>query len=101
MPFRASGTSGGEDLAGVVNLDDPLLDRDRMDHSHVMMRQQRGQFALDGRKAAGLDLDQQVTAHDVDNEAVNGLFEGVARLAVPALEVGVQGLRATCPRAAR
>lgn len=45
---------------------------------------------VDGGDVAGLNLDEEVAALDVHNEAIDGLFLPVARLSVPGLECCVE-----------
>jgi hypothetical protein len=48
------------------------------------------ELAPQGRKAAGLDLDQQVAADEVDGETAGRLLEQVAGTAVPFLQLRVE-----------
>ena len=41
-------------------------------------------------EAAGLDLDQQVAADEIDDETVDDLFDAIAGASVPVLELRVQ-----------
>jgi hypothetical protein len=42
------------------------------------------------REAAGLDLDQEVAADDVDDKTIDALFGAVAGASVPVLELSVE-----------
>jgi len=55
----------------------------------VLLREQL-ELAPQGCKAAGLDLDQQVAADEVDDETAGDLLEQVARTAVPFLQLRVE-----------
>jgi hypothetical protein len=48
------------------------------------------ELASQRREAAGLDLDQQVAADEIDDETVDDLLDAVALVSVPAFELGVQ-----------
>ena len=48
------------------------------------------ELASQRREAAGLDLDQQVAADEVDDETVDDLLDAVAAASVPVLELSVK-----------
>src|SRR5438445_618144 len=48
------------------------------------------ELAPQGREAAGLDLDQQVAANEIDDETADGLLEQVTGTAVPLLQLRVE-----------
>lgn len=48
------------------------------------------QLAPEWREAAGLDLDQQVAADEIDDETVDDLLDAIALASVPVFELGVQ-----------
>ena len=55
-----------------------------------MLLREQLELAPQGRKAAGLDLDQQVAADEVDDETAGDLLEQVAGAAVPFLQLRVE-----------
>jgi hypothetical protein len=55
-----------------------------------MMFQQFHQLAFHCKKIARLDFDEQIAAHDVNVKAVEGHFDGIARLRVPLFQRGVK-----------
>ena len=73
-------------------LHDPRLDRDGIHDSQRVILQERAQLSSDGREAPGLDLDQEVAAHDVDDVPVDRHLKAVSRIRVPELELCVQRL---------
>jgi hypothetical protein len=55
-----------------------------------MVLREQLELAPQGRKAAGLDLDQQVATNEVDDETAGDLLEQVAGTAVPLLQLRVE-----------
>jgi hypothetical protein len=55
-----------------------------------MLPSQQLELASQRREAAGLDLDQQVAADQINNETVDHLLEAIAPPSVPVLELSVQ-----------
>jgi hypothetical protein len=73
-------------------LDDPALRRDRVHQVHAMLAHELPQLATDAGEAGGLDLDDPVSAQDVDAEAVDLRLDLIARPAEPGLQRRVQVL---------
>lgn len=71
-------------------LDNPLFLSDGVNQPHRMRACQRRQLILERRETARLNLDQQVVTHDVDDEAIDGHFEGVAGPGIPRLKRRVE-----------
>jgi MFS family permease len=82
--------AGGEDLALVREPDNPAPHRHRRDKPYRMLLREQLELAPQGCKAAGLDLDQQVAADEVDDETAGELLEQVAGTAVPFLQLRVE-----------
>lgn len=87
---RRGRAAGGEDLALVREPDNPAPHWHRRDKPYRMLLREQLELAPQGRKAAGLDLDQQVAADEVDDETAGGLLEQVAGTAVPFLQLRVE-----------
>jgi hypothetical protein len=87
---RRGERAGGEDLALVREPDNPAPHRHRRDKPYRMLLHEQLDLAPQGCKAAGLDLDQQVAADEVDDETAGDLLEQVAGTAVPFLQLRVE-----------
>src|SRR6266516_6674555 len=55
-----------------------------------MLSCQQFELASERREAAGLDLDQQVAADEIDDETVDDPFDPIVGPSVPVLELSVQ-----------
>jgi hypothetical protein len=55
-----------------------------------MLSCQQFELASERREAAGLDLDQQVAADEIDDETVDDPFDAIVGPSVPVLELSVQ-----------
>jgi hypothetical protein len=91
--------AGGEATTGhlAVGPDphDELVGRDRVDDSHPMSGSEEvGELGSHSGEATRLDLDQQVIADDVDDEAVHRDFDLITGLGAPALQRGMERLLA-------
>jgi hypothetical protein len=73
-----------------VDAHDPLLARDGMDETNEMIVEKAPELLSDRREAPGLDLHEEVAAHDVDLAPVYGDLDPVARARVPRLERGME-----------
>src|SRR3954464_14075458 len=62
-----------------------------------MFPRKQSELASERREAARLDLDQQVAADDVDDEAVDDLLDTIAAASVPVLELSVKCALVECP----
>jgi len=61
------------------------------DEAHPMLPlSQQLELASQRRETAGLDLDQQVAADEIDDETVDDLLDAIASASVPVLELSVQ-----------
>src|SRR5439155_16897013 len=89
--------AGGEDLALVREPDNPAPHRHRRDKAYRMLLPEQLKLAPQGRKAAGLDLDQQVATNEVDDETAADLLGLVAGTAVPLLQLRVERALVQCP----
>ena len=72
------------------SLDNRPPHRYRRDKPYRMLLREQLELASQGRKAACLDLDQQVAADEVDDEPAGDLLEQVAGTAVPLLQLRVE-----------
>jgi hypothetical protein len=86
-PRRASGR---DRVALGADPDDRAEDRDGCNETHAMVPGELFQLAAKGSEAARLDLDQQLAADQVDNEAVDELLDAIAGAAVPVLELSMK-----------
>lgn len=87
-----------QDRPIIAYLDDPFVDRDRVDDSDAMSElEKRVDLLLQRREAARLHFDQEVLANQIDDEAVDGDFDSVFRTLVPPFQGSVQWLLPESP----
>ena len=79
-----------EDLAVVREAHDPAVDCNRRDESHAVLLRERVELLAQRREPTGLELDEQLVAHEVDHVAADLLLEQIARPPVPLLQLRVQ-----------
>jgi hypothetical protein len=87
---RRGDATGGQQLALVREPDDPANEWQRCDQAHPMLSCEQFELGSQRGEAAGLDLDQQVAADEIDNETVDDPFDAIAGALVPVLELSVQ-----------
>jgi hypothetical protein len=83
------GAATGQHLAALTHSHDQIADCDRSHHPHRMLTE-RVQLPTQRRETAGLDLDQQVTADDVDDVGADRVLDEVALPAIPLLDLSVE-----------
>ena len=89
-----------DDLALLVDADDPPLGRHRVHDPHAVIVQERVELLAQRAEVAGLDLDElAVGADDVDHEPAHRHLEAVARLGEQLLYGGMKRALAQYPDA--
>jgi hypothetical protein len=81
---------GRQHLAVGREEDDAARHRDRRDEPHGVLACEQVELPSQRREPAGLDLDQQVVAHHVDDVASDRVLQLVAGPAVPLLQLRVE-----------
>jgi hypothetical protein len=71
--------TGGQQLAPVGEPDDRANEWQRCDQAHPMLPCQQLELAAQRCEAAGLDLDQQVAADEIDDETADEPFDARVR----------------------
>lgn len=89
-PSAARCATCRQQLALVREPDDPANERQRCDKAHPMLPCEQFELASQRCEAAGLDLDQQVAADEIDDETVDDPFDAIVGALVPVLELRVQ-----------
>src|SRR5215218_10983020 len=89
-PSAARCATGRQQLTLVGEPDDRVNEWHGRDQAHPTLPCQQLELASQRREAAGLDLDQQVAADEIDDETVDDLLDAIALASVPVFELGVQ-----------
>ena len=92
-PAVFRGPASAEDRAVVLDLDNPLVDRNRVNDAHAVPEtEKRGDLPLHRREASRLYLDQKVPSNEVDHKSVDGDLDAIPRPGIPSFQRCVEWL---------